>query len=133
MWKRASPPSRAGPSCLYCLPVKSLVKFVFVYMRGGPALLSEISLLTTRDLAEKGWKFSILTDSERLALLLRTYAGSSSARRGRKFPCKGAVKFSPLTSPNKRAGSPPYKRFHWLKEIIYSMLRLSNMACTKLH
>ena len=30
------------------------------YTRGGPALLGEISLLTTRDLAQEGWKIFII-------------------------------------------------------------------------
>ena len=40
----ASQPSQKGWPFLprLLLPVKSPVKFVFVYMRGGPALLSEI-------------------------------------------------------------------------------------------
>ena len=33
------------------ISLNSLSKFIFVYMRGGPALLGGISLLTTPDLA----------------------------------------------------------------------------------
>jgi hypothetical protein len=47
-----SPTGRAGPTrrdpAGY---LKSLLKIVYVYMRRGPALLGEISLLFTRDLA----------------------------------------------------------------------------------
>ncbi len=45
-----SPTGRAGPTqrdpACY---LKSLLKIVYVYMRRGPALLGEISLLSTRD------------------------------------------------------------------------------------
>ena len=43
-----------GPALFAEIPplsYKFFVKFIFVYMRGGPALLGEISLLTTLDLA----------------------------------------------------------------------------------
>ncbi len=46
-----SPTGRAGPTrqdLAYYL--KSLLKIVYVYMRRGPALLDEISLLFTQDL-----------------------------------------------------------------------------------
>ncbi len=43
---RAGPTSR-DPACY----LKSYLKIVYVYMRRGPALLGEISLLLTRDLA----------------------------------------------------------------------------------
>ena len=47
-WRRASPLGRASPLCRDpASQLNSLSKFVFVYMRGGPALLGEISLLTT--------------------------------------------------------------------------------------
>ena len=51
---RASPLCRDPTSQLNCL-----LKFIFVYMRGGPALLGGISLSTTRDLVYEGWKFYI--------------------------------------------------------------------------
>ena len=52
IWRRASPLDRASPLCRDpASQLNSLSKFVFVYMRGGPALLGGISLLTTRDLA----------------------------------------------------------------------------------
>jgi hypothetical protein len=40
-------PTRRDPACY----LKSLLKIVYVYTRRGPALLAEISLLFTRDLA----------------------------------------------------------------------------------
>ena len=47
-WRRASPLGRASPLCRDpASQLNSLWKFVFIYMRGGPALLGEISLLTT--------------------------------------------------------------------------------------
>ena len=46
MWRKASPFCRDTASQLNCLS-----KFIFVDMRGRPALLDGISLLTTRDLA----------------------------------------------------------------------------------
>ena len=50
--KRVSSPKRAGSFLpRFRLPVKSLVEFVFVYMGGGQAFLSEIWLFTTQDFA----------------------------------------------------------------------------------
>ena len=47
-WRRASPLVRASPLCRDPASLlNSLSKFVFVYRRGGPALLGEISLLIT--------------------------------------------------------------------------------------
>ena len=46
MWRKASPFCRDTASQL-----NYLSKFIFVYMRGRPALLGGISPLTTRDLA----------------------------------------------------------------------------------
>ena len=44
IWRRASPIGRASPLCRDpASQLNSLSKFVFVYMRGGPALLGEIS------------------------------------------------------------------------------------------
>ena len=46
--RRASPIGRASPLCRDpASQLNPLSKFVFVYMRGGPALLGRISLLTT--------------------------------------------------------------------------------------
>ena len=52
IWRKVSPIGRASPLCRDpASQLNSLSKFIFVYMRGGPALLGGISLLTTRDLA----------------------------------------------------------------------------------
>ena len=49
IWRRASPIGRASPLCRDPVSqLNSLTKFVFVYMRGGPALLGGILLFTTK-------------------------------------------------------------------------------------
>ena len=53
-WRRASPLCRDPVSRL-----NSLSKFVFVYMRGGPSLLGEISLLTTEISPRRAGNFHI--------------------------------------------------------------------------
>ena len=53
-WRRASLLCRDPASQL-----NSLSKFVFVYMRGGPALLGEISLLTTEISPRRAGNFHI--------------------------------------------------------------------------
>ena len=48
IWRRASPIGRASLLCRDpASQLNCLSKFVFVYMRGGPALLGENWLLTT--------------------------------------------------------------------------------------
>ena len=55
-----SPLGRASPLCRDpASQLNSLSKFVFVYMRGGPALLGEISLLTTEISPRRAGNFHI--------------------------------------------------------------------------
>ena len=57
---RASPFGRASPLCGDpASQLNSLSKFISVYMRGGPALLGEISLLTTEISPRRAGNFHI--------------------------------------------------------------------------
>ena len=59
-WRRASPLGRASPLCRDpASQLNYLSKFVFVYMRGGPALLGGISLLTTEISPRRAGNFHI--------------------------------------------------------------------------
>ena len=60
IWRRDSPIGRASPLCRDpAFQLNSLSKFIFVYMRGGPALLGEISLLTTEISPRRAGNFHI--------------------------------------------------------------------------
>ena len=59
-WRRASPIGRASPLCRDpASQLNSLSKFFFVYMKGGPALLGEIWLLTTEISPRRAGNFHI--------------------------------------------------------------------------
>ena len=54
-WRRASPLGRAGPLCRDPVSqLNSLSKFVFVYMRGGPALLGGLEIFHINALKRAG-------------------------------------------------------------------------------
>ena len=60
IWRIASPIGRASPLCRDpASQLNTLTKFVFVYMRGGPALVGGISLLTTEISPRRAGNFHI--------------------------------------------------------------------------
>ena len=79
IWRRASPLGRANPLCRDPLSqLNSSTKFVFVYMRRGPALLGGISLLTTEISPRRTGNFPYK----------RTEEGCPPTKRASPPPCK---------------------------------------------